>query len=203
MKSEEDGLSDVEGYRKTSLRNGMRYAKKFAQLTVILIASRAPSQQPKATADAARAKLQFLVGSFVTETTMPPTPSAPGGATGKGTSTIRWTLDSMFLSIDEQSTNTLFGRYQGRGMLGFDAPTHQYVLSMFNNFGDHPSYRGSFNGDTLVLLTTVPMPGRSFDQKVVWYEDGDGVRMRVLNDMGKGFASVLEQRATRVAKKGE
>ena len=84
-------------------------------------------------------------------------------------------------------------------MLGFDAPSKQVVLSMFNNYGDHPSYKGGFVGDTLVLITTVPMPGRSFDQKLVWYKDGGGLKLKVLNDMGKGFVPVLEQTATPVS----
>lgn len=198
MKSERcsvDGVRNQPG-------NRMILLMEFAVLTSLLIVGQTAAQQTGAV-DSARAKLQFLAGSFTTATMMPPGPSIPKGASGKGASVIAWTLDSMFLSIDEQSTNSLFGRYQGHGMLGFDAPTHQYVLSMFNNFGDHPSYKGSFVGDTLVLLTKVPMPPRPFDQKVVWYKEGDGVKMRVLNDMGKGFALVLEQTATPAEKKTE
>jgi len=80
-------------------------------------------------------------------------------------------------------------------MLGFDVPSQQFVLSMFNNFGDHPTYRGKFHGDTLVLETKVPLPRRPFDQRLVWYKDGDAVKPQVLNDLGKGFVPALEQTA--------
>ncbi len=125
----------------------------------------------------------------------------PKGATGKGTSVITWALDSVFLSIEEQSLNSLFGQYKGHGMLGFDSQLHQYVLSMFNNFGDHPTYHGNFSGDTLVLQTKVPAPRGSFDQKLLWYKDGEAVKLRVLNDLGKGFVLVVDQTATPVAQR--
>jgi hypothetical protein len=148
-----------------------------------------------------RARVEFLAGTFATATNMPPPPSMSKGATGKGTSVISWTLDSMFLSIDEQSVNSLFGHYKGYGMLGFDAQTGQFVLSMFNNFGDHPIYHGNFIGDTLTLQTNVPAPKGTFDQKLLWYKDGDTVKMRVLNDFGKGYFPVLEQTATPVSQR--
>jgi hypothetical protein len=146
----------------------------------------------------ARARVEFLVGSYATATSIPPQASMPG-ATGKGTSVISWALDSMFLSIEEESMNTLLGHYKGHGMLGFDSQTRKFVLSMFNNFGDHPTYHGNFVGDTLVLQTKVPAPRGSFDQQLRWYKDGGAVRLRVLNDFGKGFLPVLEQTATPVS----
>ena len=103
----------------------------------------------------------------------------------------------MFLVIDEESTNPLLGGYKGLGLLGYDAAERRYVLSMFNNFGDHPEYRGDFAGDTLVLTTKVHNPGGSFDQKLLWYSEGGKVLLRVLNDMGHGFVPAVEETATR------
>ncbi len=186
----------------------MRHLKTIVLVTMLLIVEQAIAQKQtsspdsplqKPALDAERARLGFLVGSFATETNIPAMPSAPKGATGTGTSVITWALDSMFLLIDEQSMNSLFGQYKGHGVLGFDAQTRKFQLSMFNNFGDHPSYKGNFVGDTLVLETKVPMPGRSFDQKLVWYKDGEAVTLKVLNDFGKGFVLALEQKATPVA----
>jgi hypothetical protein len=148
-----------------------------------------------------QARIEFLVGTFATATYIPPMPSMPKGATGKGTSVITRALDSKFLSIEEQSFNSLFGQYKGHGMLGFDSQTHEFVLSMFNNFGDHPTYHGNFVGDTLILETKVPSPRGTFDQKLLWYKDGRLVKLTVLNDMGKGPALVLEQTATPVSQK--
>ncbi len=173
----------------------MRHLKWITTLTMVLMIGQAVAQEPPANTE--RAKLQFLVGSFATDTYIPARPSAPNASTAKGTSVIAWALDSTFLLIDDEST--LFGRYKGHGVLGFDLPTHQYVLSMFNNFGDHLSYKGAFVGDTLLLVATVPFQGSSFDQRLVWYKEGDAIKLRVFNDLGKGFALALEQTATPVS----
>ena len=146
-----------------------------------------------------RARLEFLVGTFATVTNIPPKPTMPKGATENGTSVITWTLDSMFLSIEDQ--NSLFGHYKARGMLGFDSQTDEFVLSMFNNFGDHPAYHGNFVGDTLVLQTKVQSPRGTFEQQLRWYKEGKAVTLRVLNDLGKGFLLALEQTATPVSQK--
>src|ERR1041385_6520056 len=50
-----------------------------------------------------RAKLGFLAGTFTTETVIPSSKPSPNGATGKGTSTIAWGLDSMFLLINDET----------------------------------------------------------------------------------------------------
>lgn len=191
-------------------RNTMTHLKKICFLTMVLVVSQAIAQKQttsrdslsqKPASDTGRTRLQFLVGNFATDTNIPASPSAPKGATGKGTSVITWALDSMFLSIEEQSMNSLFGLYKGHGLLGFDSQTHQFALSMFNNFGDHPIYHGNFVGDTLVLQTTVPSPRGTFDQKLLWYKDGEAVTLRVLNDSGKGFVLILEQTAIPVSQR--
>jgi hypothetical protein len=190
----------------------MKHLTKIAVLTMAFIIGQSTtrgqttsdsstSQKPVMSAE--RGRIEFLVGNFATATHIPPSPAMPKGATGKGTSVITWALDSKFLSIEEQSFNSLFGQYKGHGMLGFDSQTHQYVLSMFNNFGDHPTYQGNFVGDTLILQTKVQAPRGSFDQKLQWYKDGEAVKLRVLNDLGKGLVVVLEQSSTPVSKKTE
>jgi hypothetical protein len=146
-----------------------------------------------------RSQVAFLAGRFTTETTIPAGPMAPKGDTGKGSALHAWGLDSMWLVIDEESMSPLMGHYKGHGALGFDATTREYVLSMFNNFGDHPSYKGTFSGDTLVMSTRIPMPKRPFDQKLLWYKDGETVRLRIMNDMGKGYVTALEQSSVRAS----
>jgi len=143
-----------------------------------------------------QAKLAFLVGSFTTATHIPPSAMAPDGADGKGTSNAEWGLDSMFVILDEQSSTGFLGNYKGHGVLGFDRRDGKYSLSMFNNFGDTPQYRGNFSGDTLVLMTKVDYPNGSFDQKLVWYQENKMVRLKVYNDMGTGFVLSIEETST-------
>ncbi len=176
----------------------MSHLIKITILTIafILCLSTTHAQTTSESPTLLRSKVEFLVGSFTTVTNIPPSSSLPKGATGKGTSVISWTLDSMFLSIENENNNSLLGHYKGHGMLGYDAQMHQYVLSMFNNFGDHPTYHGNFEGDTLVLQTKVEAPKHPFDQKLLWYKDGAVVRLKVLNDFGKGFILALEETGT-------
>ncbi|HUI66048.1 MAG TPA: DUF1579 family protein [Bacteroidota bacterium] len=140
-----------------------------------------------------QAKLSFLVGTYATETKVHLGPTSSKDALGKGTSAIRWGLDSMVIFVEEQSVNPVLGNYKGFGILGYDRSASQYALSMYNNFGDHPQYRGAFSGDTLVLSCRVPSPGGAFDQKILWYKDGATLRLQVLNDMGTGFVPVVDQ----------
>jgi hypothetical protein len=140
-----------------------------------------------------RERLAFLVGSRVTEVHIPPGGLVKKEAVGKGSSKISWALDSMFLFIDEQSMNSVLGSYKGIGLLGYDRIEKQYVLSMYNNFGDHPQYRGTFAGDTLVLGARIPSRTKPFDQQVRWYPSDGAVHLDVLNDTGEGFVPVMTQ----------
>jgi hypothetical protein len=140
-----------------------------------------------------QAKLAFLIGAFTTATQIPVSPMAPDGAKGKGTLDVKWGLDSMFVILDDQSSTEFLGNYKGHGILGFDRRDGKYTLSMFNNFGDTPQYRGNFSGDTLVLMTKVDFPKGSFDQKLVWYKDAHALHLKIYNDMGDGFTLAIEE----------
>jgi len=142
-----------------------------------------------------RARLAFLVGEFETSTrVMSGRPGTPP-ALGSGTSSIRWGLDSMFLFIDEQSVNTMLGNYKGFGILGYEPSSSQYTLTMCNNFGDRPEYRGAFSADTLVMTAKIPFPGGAFDQKLLWFAEANTVHLQVFNDLGKGLVQVVDQTA--------
>ena len=145
-----------------------------------------------------RARLAFLAGKFTTETHISANPMSPNGSTGKGTSSITWAVDSMFLMLDDQSLDKLMGQYKAHGMLGYDPRDGKYILSMFNNFGEETNYRGTLSGDTLILRSKVEFPGGSFDQKLVWYKDGRNLGLKLFNDMGNGPVQFLEQIATPV-----
>jgi len=140
-----------------------------------------------------RLRLSYLVGEFSTSTRIMTGRPGAKDLPGTGTSSIRWGLDSMFLFIDDESVNPMMGHYKGFGVLGVDPAGSQYTLSMYNNFGDRPEYRGAFSGDTLVMSGTVPYPGGAFDQKISWFSEGNTVHLKVFNNMGKGFVQVIDQ----------
>ncbi|HTY58529.1 MAG TPA: DUF1579 family protein [Bacteroidota bacterium] len=140
-----------------------------------------------------REHLAFLVGTFTTEMHILPGRIIKTESVGKGITTISWTLDSMFLFIDEKSQNSALGSYKAMGFLGFDPREQQYVLSMYNNFGDEPVYRGTFSGDTLVLAAKIPGRGKPFDQQVRWYTAGGDLHLDALNDTGEGYLRVMRE----------
>jgi hypothetical protein len=143
-----------------------------------------------------RAKLSFLTGSFTTETHMPAGPMNPKEVVAPGTSKLVYGVDSMFILLDDQSDNPVLGKYKAHGVLGYNPRDGKYTLSMYNNFGDAPQYKGAFSGDTLVLTSHIEYPGGSFDQKLTWYKDGTNVRLKVYNDVGKGLSLVVDQIST-------
>ncbi len=139
------------------------------------------------------AKLSPFAGDFTTETKVEPNPATPKGETAKGRSKIKWFLDSAFLVIEEAIDFSIFGSYRGMGLMTYDKAEKQYFLSMFNNFGDHPSYKGNFAGDTLILEGQIPFEGGAFTQQVVWLPEGKKLKLWVRNNMGQGWIPVIEQ----------
>jgi len=148
---------------------------------------------PKPKAPPELVKLSFLAGEFTTETKIFPNPVAPNGENAKGTSITKWVLDSMFLLFEEAIDFPIFGKYRGMGLLTYDKTAKSYYLGMHNNFGDHPSYKGNFAGDTLILEGQIPFPGGTFLQQVMWLQEGGNVKLWVRNDLGKGWVPVIEQ----------
>ncbi len=124
---------------------------------------------------------------------MPAGPMSPEEIVARGTSKLAYGVDSMFVLLDDQSDNPVLGKYKAHGVLGYNARDGKYTLSMYNNFGDAPQYKGTFSGDTLVLTSKVEYPGGSFDQKLAWYKEGTKVRLKVYNDMGQGPSLVVDQ----------
>ena len=147
------------------------------------------------------AKLAFLAGTFTTETHLSPSRMSPNGSVGKGSASLTWAVDSVYLLLDDQSSDQVMGQYRAHGVLGYSAREGKYTLAMFNNFGDTPRYTGSFSGDTLVMTSKVEFPGGSFDQKLVWYKEGKNLRLKIYNDMGKGPMMAIDQIQTPVAAK--
>ena len=183
-------------------KKGVRMKNFFPiVLAVVVVASTSVwaqgMQMPRFGPD--QAKLSFLAGSFKTETHLLPNPMMPDGSVGTGWSNLVWGVDSLFLIMNTESDNTALGNYKAHGVLGFDMNQGKYILSMFNNFEDHPVYAGTFSGDTLVLSGKVQYPGGSFDQEIRWYKDGNNVRLLIFNDMGQGKTPVIDEKEVRIA----
>lgn len=163
-------------------------AATFAMMTAPTFAQmQKPSFGPE------RAKLSFIVGHFKTQTRVM---MGDNSSSGTGTIKAHWGLDSMFVLYSSEEMNEAFGTYKGFGVLGYDSQNGQYMLSMFNNFGDRPAYKGNFAGDTLTMTAKIEAPQGPFDQQMKWFKDGNNVKLLIFNDFGEGYALMVDQTAT-------
>ncbi len=162
----------------------------FAGALVMLASGDAFSQMMKPVFNPELAKLSFIVGDYKTRTevTVGENPSV-----GTGTVRARWALDSMFIVIRGTEDNPALGSYKSIGLLGYDSENSQYVLSMFNNFGEHPEYKGNFIGDTLTLTAKIVGSQGPFDQELKWFKNGNKVRLQFFANFGKGYTKIIDQ----------
>ena len=138
------------------------------------------------------AKLSFIIGHFTTKTNIM---MGDNSSTGTGTIKAHWGLDSMFVFFSTGEENSAMGSYKGFGVLGYNSTDTEYVLTMFNNFGDRPEYKGAFVGDTLTMTGTIHSPQGQFDQKMKWFKDGSNIRLFVYGDFGQGYSLLVDQTA--------
>ena len=165
----------------------------FIITAIAMITGQTFAQMIKPTFGPELAKLSFLVGHFTTRTSI-----MMGDNSSNGTGTIKahWALDSMFVLFSTEEENAALGSYKGFGALGYYSQNSQYVLSMFNNFGERPEYKGNFVGDTLTLATKIESSQGSMDQQMKWFKDGSNVRLLIFTDFGQGYSLVVDQTAT-------
>ncbi|MBI4547621.1 MAG: DUF1579 family protein [Ignavibacteriae bacterium] len=141
------------------------------------------------------ARLSFLAGEFATEGKIHETPMMKGGST-QGKSKGYWSLDSLYLMIDEENEMGAMGMFRGHSILTYDAREKKYRMWHYNNFGDTPYYEGDFTGDTLSMITEINSPEGSFKQKISWYLEGKKIYFQVMNYMEGGYTPVFEETAT-------
>ncbi len=142
------------------------------------------------------ARLSFIVGHYTTKTNVM---MEDNTSIGDGTIKAHWGLDSMFVFYSSEEKNPALGSYKGFGVLGYNSENSQYVLTMFNNFGDRPEYKGNFAGDTLTMSAKIQSPQGPFDQKMKWFKDGNNVRLLIYTDFGQGYSLMVDQTATPAA----
>ena len=162
----------------------------FAGALVMLASGDAFSQMMKPVFNPELAKLSFIVGDYKTRTEVT---VGENPCVGTGTVRARWALDSMFIVIRGTEDNPALGSYKSIGLLGYDSENSQYVLSMFNNFGEHPEYKGNFIGDTLTLTAKIVGSQGPFDQELKWFKNGNKVRLQFFANFGKGYTKIIDQ----------
>ena len=105
----------------------------------------------------AHKRLEKLVGSWIGEEVMQPSPWAPEGGTATGRVTNRMALDGFNIIQDYEQERNGVVTFRGHGIFSWDAMRHDYVLHWFDSMGMPPNeFRGDFDGDVLTLNSRGP-----------------------------------------------
>jgi hypothetical protein len=106
------------------------------------------------------AKLDFLSGTWVTETDMKPGPMGPGGkvtATGDG----HWMDGKFFLVMNSKYTGVI-GEGTSLAVMGFDPEKKVYTYNDFDSMGQAGVSTGTVDGDTWTFTSDENFGGQMF-----------------------------------------
>lgn len=165
----------------------------LSMAVLALFAGQAAAQMTRPTYGPDQAKLSFLVGQYTTTSTIT---MRDNTTTSTGFVKTHWGLDSMFVFVSSEESNPNMGSYKGFGVLGYDSRNDDYALTMFNSFGFRTEFKGQFSGDTLTLKSQIETPRGTFNQKMVWFKEGQKLRMLVYGDFGEGYSLMVDETAT-------
>ena len=96
-------------------------------------------------------KLQALVGDWVGEETLHPTPGSPHGGNATTRIRSRIDLDGFFLVTDHEQKRGGQVTYRGHGVLGWDHRQQRYTMHWFDIMGGDPGAPalGTWDGNKL------------------------------------------------------
>ena len=107
-------------------------------------------EMPKPTAQ--HRKLESLVGEWVGEETLFPSPWSPEQRTAIGRFSMRMVVDGMFLVNDYEEEREGRIVFRGHGVYGWDARRERYTMHWFDTMGGSPAETlGEWSGDSLVF----------------------------------------------------
>jgi hypothetical protein len=102
-------------------------------------------------------KLNALIGTWIGEETIHPSPWDPQGGKTEARIVNRSALGGFVVEQDYEQRRDGQLSFEGRGIFGYDAGEQDYQLFWFDSMGLPPNhYRGTFEGTTLVLGTRSP-----------------------------------------------
>lgn len=147
-------------------------------------------EMPKATEQHRR--LHALVGEWIGEETLSPSPWGPGGpAVGK--TTCRLDLDGFYVIqdyVEEKDGKVVF---RGHGIFGYDAQSSEYCWYWIDSMGFVPAApsRGRWDGDTLTFHSASPQGQGRYTYRFA--ADGS-YHFKIENsfDGGKSFVQLME-----------
>ncbi len=106
-----------------------------------------------------RQKLQALVGTWIGEDKMYPTPFNPDGGTAITTYTGRSDLNGLFVIGDDVQKQNGQVTFLAHKVYGYDEASNTYTFHLFDSFGANPASpaRGTWEGNILKLEQVTPL----------------------------------------------
>jgi Protein of unknown function (DUF1579) len=110
----------------------------------------------------AQKRLAPLMGTWVGQEKLAPSPWDPQGGTAIGRVTNRPGLNGLMLIQDYEQDRGTGVNFQGHGVLRWDEVDDCYVFHWFDSMGLAPNeYRGQLEDDVLTLQTDLPLGGHA------------------------------------------
>jgi len=127
-------------------------------LAIILLAGSALAQMPVKPGPEVK-KLDYFVGTWTGEGTIPPGPWGPGGGFSV-THTHEWMVGNFFLEThsDIKMPPDLGGESKSIGFTGYDPDKKVYTETEFTSQGGSGVTQGTLNGDTWTWTWTEKLP---------------------------------------------
>jgi Protein of unknown function (DUF1579) len=142
-------------------------------------------------------QLGRLVGEWSGEETLHPSPWDPKGGTAIGSVTNQWIVDGFAVVQEYEQRRGGQVTFRGHGVFWFDPATSEYVMHWWDSMGGTgAAYRGTLEGDRLMLGAPMPQGGHS---RTSWTSTGPNSHtflMEVSPD-GKAWQPAMEGRYQR------
>jgi len=134
-------------------------------LAIIFIAGSALSQTPAEPGPEVK-KLDYFVGTWTAEGTIPPGPWGAGGKFSV-THTYEWLAGNFFLEShsDFKMPPDLGGERKSTGIMGYDADKNVYTSIEFTSQGGRGVAQGSLTGDTWTWTSSEKFDGQEIQQR--------------------------------------
>jgi hypothetical protein len=129
-------------------------------LLMSIVATSAPAQMPMTKPAPELSKLDFLAGSWTTETDMKAGPMGPGGkitATGEA----QWMEGKFFLVMHSKFTGVM-GDGTAMAAMGYDPEKKVYTYNDYDSMGQAGRSTGTVDGDNWTWTSDENMGGQTF-----------------------------------------
>ena len=140
----------------------------------------------------AHRKLQALVGTWVGEEKLFPSPWDPKGGSALGRFQARVDLDGFFVICDYTEERGGQVTYRGHGVFGYDPQQKTYTMNWFDSIGpgSPAPARGKWEGNQLLFENSHP---RGHSRYIYTFEGNDRYTFRLENSTdGKSWAPMME-----------